>query len=189
MISVDDPQTVHREKWLKDALEAIRANDWKSKNKKNVEAFSALTDKLVVAEDEAHFRDQVFKYLHFPEQDDRLHSISKPDENSFDWIFDERRQKEGSFIEWLGGTSGQNVFWMTGMDFTIVHKTNALTTSRKSRIREKHPHEVFIPQRRPLPTPRTMVWPVTRYLDRLLSMELRQGTSENNNRSSAYTHL
>ncbi|KAJ4344731.1 uncharacterized protein N0V89_012475 [Didymosphaeria variabile] len=114
MISLEHTQAYHQEAWQHEAIEAISTNDWKAKNKKHVEEFAKLVDNLVLAEIEARFRDLTFANLHFPEQDDRLHSISKPNEDSFQWIWNSRQQGKGSFPVWLGDTSGQNVFWLTG---------------------------------------------------------------------------
>jgi hypothetical protein len=111
---VHDSRTHHWERWQNDALDTIQANGWKPKNKKHVEEFSKQVDALILAENKAHFCREVFAHLHFEEQDDRLQSISAPHEGSFDWIFEPRRQKEGGLLRWLGDTSGQNLFWVTG---------------------------------------------------------------------------
>lgn len=115
MISLEDTQAIHQQAWQHEAVEAISTNDWKAKNKKHVEDFSKIVDKLVLADTEARFRDLIFANLHFPEQDDRLYSISKPSDESFEWIWNSRQQGKGSFPVWLGDTDGQNVFWLTGM--------------------------------------------------------------------------
>jgi hypothetical protein len=114
MITLEDTQAFHQQSWQHEAVEAIRTNDWKAKNKKHLEDFSKLVDNLVLADTEARFRDLIFANLHFPEQDDRLYSISKPSEDSFQWIWNSQQQGKGSFPVWLGDTSGQNVFWLTG---------------------------------------------------------------------------
>lgn len=114
MIPLEDTQAVHQQAWQHDAVEAISTNDWKAKHKKHLEDFSKLVDKLVLADTEARFRDLIFANLHFPEQDDRLYSISKPSEESFQWIWNSRQQGKASFPVWLGDNSGQNVFWLTG---------------------------------------------------------------------------
>lgn len=117
MTSLEDTQVYHQEAWQHEAIDSIRANDWKAKNKKHLDEFSKTVDSLVLAETEARFRVLTFANLHFKEQDDRLHSISKPNEESFQWIWNSRQQGKGSFPMWLGDTSGQNVFWMTGTQF------------------------------------------------------------------------
>jgi hypothetical protein len=114
MISLEDTQAFHQQSWQHEAVEAISTNDWKAKNKKHLEDFSKLVDNLILADTEARFRELIFASLHFPEQDDRLYSISKPSEDSFEWIWNSRQQGRGSFPVWLGDTSGQNVFWLTG---------------------------------------------------------------------------
>ncbi|KAL5428442.1 hypothetical protein PMIN05_011060 [Paraphaeosphaeria minitans] len=114
MTNLEDTQAVHQQLWQHEAVEAISTNDWKAKNKKHLEEFSKLVDNLVLADTEVRFRGLIFAGLHFPEQDDRLYSISKPSEESFQWIWNSRQQGKGSFPVWLGDTSGQNVFWLTG---------------------------------------------------------------------------
>ncbi|KAJ4301200.1 hypothetical protein N0V90_003291 [Kalmusia sp. IMI 367209] len=114
VIGLEDPQVHHQEQWQHEALDAISNNDWKAKNKKHVEEFSKYVDAFILVEYEAQFRTEIFANLHFAEQDHRFYSISKPTEESFKWIFDPKRQQEGSFLEWLGDTSGRNVFWMSG---------------------------------------------------------------------------
>ena len=124
MIGLKETQAYHQEAWQHDAVESITTNDWKAKNKKHVEEFSTLVDSLVLADTEARFRELTFANLHFKEQDDRLHSISKPNDESFQWIWNSRQQGKGSFPMWLGDTSGQNVFWMTGAQSLGCHIDN-----------------------------------------------------------------
>lgn len=124
MIGLEDTQAFHLEAWQHAAVESITTNDWKARNKKHIDAFAKLVDTLIIAETEARFRDQLFGILHFPEQDDRLHSISKPNEESFQWIWDPHQQGKASFPDWLGDTTGQNVFWMTGMQ--LPHQRDAV---------------------------------------------------------------
>ncbi|KAF2440909.1 hypothetical protein P171DRAFT_434643 [Karstenula rhodostoma CBS 690.94] len=114
MMNLEDTQTIHQQAWQHEAVEAIRTNDWKARNKKHTEEFCKLVDNLVLADTEARFRDLIFANLHFPEQDDRLHSISKPNDESFQWIWNSQQQGKGSFPVWLGDSNGQNVFWLTG---------------------------------------------------------------------------
>ncbi|KAF1973951.1 hypothetical protein BU23DRAFT_505699 [Bimuria novae-zelandiae CBS 107.79] len=114
VIGLEPTQTYYREAWQHDALGSITTNDWKARNKKHVEEFAKLVDVLVVTEKEARFRDKIFNNLHFAEQDDRLYSISKPNEESFQWIWNSQQQGRTSFPEWLGDTTGRNVFWLTG---------------------------------------------------------------------------
>lgn len=71
-------------------------------------------DVLITVETEARFQDIMFQNLHFPEQDDRLYSISKPNEESFLWLWDSQKEGSVGFPDWLGNTSGQNVFWVSG---------------------------------------------------------------------------
>ena len=111
----EETKAYHQEAWQYQAVEAITSNDWKARNKKHVEEFSKLVDALLTAENEARFQDKIFRNLHFAEQDDRLYSISKPNEESFQWLWDSQRQGKGSFPDWLGDTAGQNVFWLTGI--------------------------------------------------------------------------
>lgn len=114
--SIDGSGAHPRERWQQETLDIIRTNDWKPKNKTHVEEFSEKVNSLILAENEAQFYDDIFANLHFPEQDDRLYSIGAPVKGSFRWMFDARHQKEGSFLDWLGNTSGQNLFWITGED-------------------------------------------------------------------------
>lgn len=120
LFEVDDSRNRHWERWQSDAMDAIHANDWRPKNKKHVEDFSSYVDRLVLSEEKVHFSNEIFANLHFDEQDDRLHNIAAPHERSFKWIFDSRHQKEGSFLEWLGSTNGQNLFWVTGKHCAYV---------------------------------------------------------------------
>ncbi|KAF2832021.1 hypothetical protein CC86DRAFT_340195 [Ophiobolus disseminans] len=105
----------HWEKWQNEALDSIHANDWRPKNKKNIEEFAKIVDKLVVAENEAVFYDETFKLLWFEKADERMHSIEPPMEGSMKWVFDDERMgDDGGLLEWLGNTGGQNLFWVTG---------------------------------------------------------------------------
>jgi hypothetical protein len=115
--SEDDPDTSlgHLEKWQNEALDAMNTNDWKSNRKKNVEDFATVVDKLIIAENEAHFCEETFKLLWFDESDERLHSIATPMSGSMNWVFsDERMQDEGALLDWLGNTRGEHLFWLTG---------------------------------------------------------------------------
>jgi nucleoside-triphosphatase THEP1 len=110
-----DGKLRHWEKWQNEALDSIHANQWKPNKKKNVEEFSKIVNKLIVLENEAHFRDSIFRLLWFEQLDDRLHSIERPMDGTMNWVFgDERMQEEGALLDWLGSTSGQNLFWITG---------------------------------------------------------------------------
>ena len=152
MIGLEDPQVHNQEQWQHEALDAISANDWKAKNKKHVEEFSKYVDALILAENEAQFRTEIFANLHFAEQDDRFYSISKPNEESFKWVFDPQSPQEGSFRDWLGDTSGRNVFWMSGALTTTLHtRHSANSRAREAGIWEKHDDEVFVPKRRVVP--------------------------------------
>ena len=104
----------HWEKWQNEALDAVHANEWKSKNKKHVEEFSKQVDQLIVAASEAHFCDEIFERLVFEGLDDRLHSISAPHEGTLGWVFNDQQIDEGGVLEWLGNQRGENLFWITG---------------------------------------------------------------------------
>lgn len=114
----DDGRLRHCEKWQNEALDAIHTNDWKpdwkSKGKKDLEEFTKLVDKLVAAENEAHFCAEIFGKLRFEELDDRLCSASDPLEGTFEWVFGEQQEEEGGLLEWFGNTRGDNLFWITG---------------------------------------------------------------------------
>ncbi|KAF2134245.1 hypothetical protein P153DRAFT_363224 [Dothidotthia symphoricarpi CBS 119687] len=112
--SEEDTRLHHCEKWQNEALDAVQTNEWKPKNKKNLEVFSKLVDKLIVAENEAHFCAQIFERLGFKELDDRLCSIPTPLEGTFEWVFGERQEEMGGLLEWFGNTRGENLFWITG---------------------------------------------------------------------------
>jgi hypothetical protein len=110
-----DASLGHLEKWQNEALDAINTNDWKPNRKKNVEDFVTIVDKLITAENEAHFCEETFKLLWFDESDERLHSIATPMAGSMNWVFsDERMQDEGALLDWLGNTRGEHLFWLTG---------------------------------------------------------------------------
>jgi hypothetical protein len=106
--------TAHWEKWQNEALDAVHANEWKPKSKKNVEEFAKQVDLLIEKANEAHFCDQVFERLKFEELDDRLHSVSAPHEGTLEWAFDDQQTDEGGVLEWLGNQRGENLFWITG---------------------------------------------------------------------------
>lgn len=144
----------HWEEWQNEAIDAIRINDWKPKNKKHVEEFSKKVDSLILANNEVRFCNEIFANLHFAEQDDRLYSISTPLERSCRWIFDPKRQREGSFLEWLGSTNGQNLYWITGEYLSVPRILLGHTRDnlhRQARLRQKHTHEAFVSQRATLP--------------------------------------
>lgn len=124
--SLDANYSIHLEVWQHDAIAAINKNSWKAKNKKHVEEFSKYVNDLILIENESYFRERTFASLHFAEQDDRLHSISKPNEDSFKWIFNPKQQA-GGFVDWLGETNGQNVFWMTGASLSNPFNNSQLT--------------------------------------------------------------
>ena len=111
---LEGTEAFHLEAWQRAAIESITSNDWKGKNKKHLEEFAKVVDALVIADEEARFQSKIFDKLHFKEQDDRIYSISKPDEGSFQWIWQPQQTGITSFPDWLGDTSGQNVFWLTG---------------------------------------------------------------------------
>ena len=106
------------EKWQNDAMDAIHANDLKPKNKKNVEEFSKQVDLLIQAEKDAVFCNDVFEMPKFPGMDDRLQSIPAAMDGTFGWFLEEAGSSNGvsgtNFMEWLGNTSGENLFWITG---------------------------------------------------------------------------
>ncbi|KAH6612521.1 hypothetical protein C7974DRAFT_445260 [Boeremia exigua] len=102
------------ERWQNEALDAVHANEWKSKNKKHVEEFSQQVDRLVSTANEAHFCEQIFERMRFEELDHRLHSISAPHEGTLEWAFDDQQTDEGGVLEWLGNQRGENLFWITG---------------------------------------------------------------------------
>jgi hypothetical protein len=107
----------HIEKWQNEALDAAHTNDWNPKKKKNVEEFAKIVDKLILAENEAVFCKDMFARLHFSALDDRLQSIPAAHEGTFEWLLettDDGAKKQSQFMEWLGSTSGQNLFWITG---------------------------------------------------------------------------
>lgn len=120
MFSEDTGNQIHHiEKWQNEAMDAIHTNDWKPKNKKNVEEFSKQVDKLIQAENEAVFCKDVFAKLYFTVLDDRVQSIPTAHEGTFEWIFnsssgESEKSQESNLMEWLGNTSGQNLFWITG---------------------------------------------------------------------------
>ncbi|PVH96511.1 hypothetical protein DM02DRAFT_631904 [Periconia macrospinosa] len=110
----EDTRTQHWGRWQNKAIDSVNVNGWSPKNKQHVEEFSRLVDTFITSENEAHFRNEIFANLHFAEQDDRLHSINAPHENTFQWILEPRYQKDTKLLEWLGATGGQNLFWLTG---------------------------------------------------------------------------
>ncbi|KAF2644266.1 hypothetical protein P280DRAFT_228488 [Massarina eburnea CBS 473.64] len=112
--AVEDFRVPFLERWQERVIEAIQTNGWQANKKQHLQEFSKVLDTLVVAENEAHFRNEIFGNLHFTEQDDRLHSITPPQEGTCDWIFEPRLQKGTKLLEWLGETTGQNLFWLTG---------------------------------------------------------------------------
>ncbi|KAF2630699.1 hypothetical protein BU25DRAFT_488856 [Macroventuria anomochaeta] len=114
VFSEEGPRMPHWEKWQNESLDAVHANEWKPKSKKNVEEFSKQVDQLIAAANEAHFCDQVFEILAFEELDDRLHSIATPHEGTLEWAFDEQQTAEGGVLEWLGNQRGESLFWITG---------------------------------------------------------------------------
>lgn len=120
LFSVEDTRTQHWGRWQDRAIESVNVNGWTPKNKQHVEEFSRLVDAFIISENEAHFRNEMFANLHFDEQDDRLHSINAPHENTFQWILEPRYQKDSKLLEWLGATGGQNLFWLTGKNSSQI---------------------------------------------------------------------
>lgn len=114
LFSVEDTRAQHWGQWQSKAIDSVNANGWTPKNKQHVEEFSRLVDTFIISENEAYFRNEIFANLHFDEQDDRLHSINAPHENTFQWILEPSYQKDTKLLEWLGATGGQNLFWLTG---------------------------------------------------------------------------
>ncbi|KAF2016210.1 hypothetical protein BU24DRAFT_422561 [Aaosphaeria arxii CBS 175.79] len=114
VFSEEDGRIHHVEKWQNDAMDAIHTNDWKSKNKKNVEEFSKLVDKLSQAEREAVFCADVFDAIQFPAMNDRLQSIEPAYPGTLEWSIKDYGDGEDRFLSWLGEKSGQNLFWVTG---------------------------------------------------------------------------
>ncbi|KAF2707106.1 hypothetical protein K504DRAFT_410991 [Pleomassaria siparia CBS 279.74] len=119
VFSADDAHIHHFEKWQNDAMDSIHTNEWKPKNKKNVEEFSKKVDALIVGENEAHFCQEAFAKLQFVTMEDRAHSIPAAHAASFEWMFESSpspggNQQASAFLEWLGDKSGQNLFWITG---------------------------------------------------------------------------
>ncbi|CAI6341757.1 unnamed protein product [Periconia digitata] len=111
---MDDHRTQHWGQWQNKAINSINTNGWTPKNKQHVEEFSKIVNSFIAAENEAHFRNEIFANLHFAEQDDRLHSINAPYDNTLQWILEPNYQKDTKMLEWLGATNGQNLFWLTG---------------------------------------------------------------------------
>ena len=114
IFSETGPGTPHWEKWQNEALDAVHANEWKPKSKKNVEEFAKQVDLLIEKATEAHFCDQIFERLRFEELDDRLLFIPAPHEGTLEWAFDDQQTDEGGVLEWLGNQRGENLFWITG---------------------------------------------------------------------------
>ena len=125
VFSAEDARTHHLEKWQNKAMEAVHDNDWKPKNKKDVDEFSKQqVDSLITSENEAHFCQEMFAKLYSPVLNDRLHSISSPHEGTFEWVFDSQLKSGNNFLEWLGSPSGRNLFWITGkalFQYTLTH--------------------------------------------------------------------
>ncbi|KAF1943450.1 hypothetical protein EJ02DRAFT_510967 [Clathrospora elynae] len=104
----------HWERWQNEALDLIHAHKWKSSKKKNVEEFSKVVDKLVVAEQETVFLETVFKRLWFEELDERVNSIPNPADGGFEFVFGDSARQVGGLLEWFGSRRGEGVFWITG---------------------------------------------------------------------------
>lgn len=99
-------------------MDAVHTNDLKPKNKKNVEEFSKQVDLLIQAEKDAVFCNDIFEKLKFPAMDDRFQSIAPATEGTFGWFLEEAKSNNVSgtnFMEWLGNTNGENLFWITGL--------------------------------------------------------------------------
>ncbi|KAF1953991.1 hypothetical protein CC80DRAFT_135094 [Byssothecium circinans] len=111
---VEDFRSYFLEGWQSNAISVIHTKGWQPNKKLHLEEFSKLVDKLIAAENEAHFCNEIFANLHFAEQDDRLHSISAPHDGTCEWVFERKLQKGTKLLDWLSSTSGQNLFWLTG---------------------------------------------------------------------------
>lgn len=121
-VFTDDNHIHHVERWQNEAMDAVHTKDWKPKSKKDMEEFSKQVDKLIQAENEALFCQDVFEMLHFSALDDRLQSIAPAQEGTLEWIYENGPSAElwgdnpqqSSLTDWLGSTSGHNLFWITG---------------------------------------------------------------------------
>jgi hypothetical protein len=111
---------VHWEKWQNETLDKVHENGWKSGKKKNVEEFSLQVDKLIVAEKEAYFRENIFQRLRFEEMDERVNSVSPPVGGGFEWVFCDASRQVGGLLEWFSSSRGEGVFWVTGLFESLI---------------------------------------------------------------------
>jgi len=127
VFSGEDGERLHHwERWQNEALDLIHANGWKSGKKKHVEEFSKQVDKLIEAEKEAHFYEQVFKLLWFEELDERVNGIAPPMDGAFEWVFEDDSRQVGGILEWFGSKRGEGLYWMTGE--SLVRNRSKTTT-------------------------------------------------------------
>ena len=130
VFSGEDSATMHHwEKWQNSALDAIHAGDWKANKKKNLEEFSKHVDKLLVDEHEAYFCEAVFKLLWFDELDERVNSIAKPLDGSFEYLFGKMGMEVGGLLEWFANNRGEGLYWITGNSPLLKRRHDSLNLS------------------------------------------------------------